>query len=90
LKVKDSQATFFGDAQIVKELISVCQQKGFLVTLELIAIAKKLGKEVHEIPCNSLSTPIRPTTVKFRDVLQMFIGLFQIKQNLKELRIENF
>lgn len=89
LRVRDSQATFFGDARIVKKLASACQQKGFLITLELVALARKSDVEIHEIPCNSLSTPIRPTTLKIRDVLQMFVGLFQLKRYLDEVDIEN-
>jgi hypothetical protein len=90
LKVKDSQATFFGDAKILKKLASACQQEGFLFTLELIALARKSGVEIHEIPCAPLSSPIRPTTLKFRDVLQMLVGLFQIKLYLDEVNIEKF
>jgi dolichyl-phosphate beta-glucosyltransferase len=85
LRVKDSQATFFGDARLVKQLGRISQQKGFLVTLELIALARKLEVDILEIPCDSLAKPIRPTTVRLRDVFQMVIGLFQVKQLLKEL-----
>jgi glycosyltransferase involved in cell wall biosynthesis len=88
LNVKDSQATFFGDTSIVKKLASTSRQEGFLVTLELIAMARKLGVDIHEIPCDSLSIPVRPTTVKIRDILQMFVGLFQIKQYIDEVNIE--
>jgi len=89
LKVKDSQATFFGDARLVKYLASISQQKGFLVTLELIALARKLGVEIFEVPCDSLAQTVRPSTLKFRDVIQMFIGLFQIKCFLKEVDNES-
>lgn len=87
--VKDSQATFFGDSRIIKKLARASKQSGFLVTLEFISIARKSGTEIVEIPCEALATPIRPTTLKFRDVLQMFVGLFQIKQSLGEVDIEN-
>lgn len=89
LKVRDSQATFFGDARIVKKIASKCQQKGFLITLELIVFARNLGVEIHEIPCNYLAVPIRPTTLKFRDVIQMFIGLFRLRKKLVEAKIRN-
>ena len=84
LKVRDSQATFFGDAAVVKDLARGSQQKDFLVTLEFIALAREMGVEITEIPCDSLAKPIRPTTLKLRDVLQMFIGLFEVKQDLKK------
>ena len=84
LKVRDSQATFFGDSAIVKNLASASQQKGFLITLEFIALARKMGVKITEIPCDSLAKPIRPTTLRLRDVLQMFIGLFEVKQFLKK------
>ena len=83
LRVKDSQATFLGDAQIVKRLISASRQNGFLITLELIALARKTDTEIIEIPCDSLAKPIRPTTLVFSDVLGMFFGLFQVKRSLK-------
>jgi dolichyl-phosphate beta-glucosyltransferase len=85
LKVKDSQATFFGDAQIVKNLFAKSQQEGFLITSELIAIARKLGVNVLEIPCDSLAKSIRPSTLRIRDVIQMFLGLFRIKLRLRNV-----
>lgn len=88
VKVKDSQATFFGDSKIVKKLASACKQKGFLITLELIALARKSDIGINEIPCDSLANSIRPTTLKLRDEIQMFIGLFQIKKDLNEVNIE--
>ena len=88
LKVRDSQATFFGDSKIVKELAGACQQERFLITLELIALARKSHVMIHEIPCDSLAISIRPTTLKFQDVIQMFLGLFQIKRYLNEVHIE--
>ena len=84
LKVRDSQATFFGDATIVKDFARNSEQKEFLVTLEFIALARKMGVEITEIPCDSLAKPIRPTTLKFRDVLQMFTGLFEVRRFLKK------
>jgi dolichyl-phosphate beta-glucosyltransferase len=89
LKVKDSQATFFGDTEIVKNLCSKSQQEGFLITLELIAIARKLGVSIIEIPCDSFAKSIRPSTLTIRDVIQMFLGLFGIKQSLRNVRNEN-
>jgi len=85
LKVKDSQATFFGDAKIIRRLAGLSQQKGFLVTLEFIALARKLGVKICEVPCGSLAQPIRSSTLKPSDVFQMFIGLFRVKSYLKEL-----
>lgn len=85
LKVRDSQATFFGDAAVVKNLASASQQKGFLVTLEFIALARKMNVRIIEIPCDSLAKPIRTTTLRLRDILQMFIGLFYVKQYLKKV-----
>ncbi len=85
VKVKDSQATFFGDANVVKRLCNKSLQKGFLTTLELITIARKSGINIIEIPCNSLAKPIRPSTLRIRDVAQMFVGLFHIKYTLREI-----
>jgi len=84
LKVRDSQATFFGDAEIIKDFARNSEQKGFLVTLEFIALARKMGVEITEIPCDSLAKSIRPTTLKIHDVLQMFIGLFEVRRFLKK------
>ena len=89
LKVRDSQATFFGDAAVVKDLARGSQQKDFLVTLEFIALARKMGVKITEIPCDSLAKPIRPTTLRLCDVLQMFIGLFEVKQDLKKAANDN-
>ncbi len=89
LKVKDSQATFFGDAKIIRNLAGLSQQKSFLVTLELIALARKLDVKIFEVPCDSLAQSIRPSTLKISDVFQMFIGLFKIKSYLKELDSDN-
>ena len=85
LKVRDSQATFFGDAAVVKDLARSSQQKGFLITLEFIALARKMGVKITEIPCESLAIPIRPTTLRLRDILQMFFGLFEVKQYLRKV-----
>jgi hypothetical protein len=85
LKVRDSQATFFGDTAVVKDLARSSQQKGFLTTLEFIALARKMDVEIIEIPCESLAKPIRPSTLRLRDILQMFIGLFEVKQYLKKV-----
>ena len=85
LKVKDSQATFFGDAAVIKDFGRRSSQKGFLVTLEFIGLARKLGVQITEIPCDSIAKPIRPTTLKFRDVLQMFNGLFEVRRFLKKV-----
>ena len=85
LKVKDSQATFFGDAAVVKDFARSSQQKGFLITLEFIALARKMNVKITEIPCESLANPIRPSTLRLRDVLQMFFGLFEVKQYLKKV-----
>ncbi len=87
LKVKDSQATFFGDAEVVKGFARNSQQKGFLVTLEFIALARKMAVEINEIPCDSLSKPIRATTLKLRDIFQMFIGLFEVKRHMRTIKI---
>jgi hypothetical protein len=84
LKVRDSQATFFGDAAVVKDLAKGSQQKGFLITLEFIALARKMNVKITEIPCESLANPIRPTTLRLRDKLQMFIGLFEVRQYVKK------
>jgi glycosyltransferase involved in cell wall biosynthesis len=84
LKVRDSQATFFGDAAVIKDLARNSQQKGFLITLEFIALARKMDVKITEIPCESLANSIRPTTLRLRDILQMFIGLFEVKQYLKK------
>jgi glycosyltransferase involved in cell wall biosynthesis len=83
LKVRDSQATFFGDAGVIKGFARNSEQKGFLVTLEFIALARKLAVEINEIPCDSLSEPIRATTLKLRDMFQMFIGLFEVKRYMR-------
>ena len=83
LKVKDSQATFFGDAEVVKTLARSSQQNGFLITLELIALARKMNVKITEIPCESLADPVRPTTLRLRDILQMFLGLFQVRRYLR-------
>jgi glycosyltransferase involved in cell wall biosynthesis len=88
LNVRDSQATFFGDAKIVKDLAKNSKQKGFLVTLEFIALARKMAVELTEIPCDSLAKPIRATTLKLRDVFQMFVGLFEVKRHLRMIKIE--
>ena len=88
LKVRDSQATFFGDAAVIKDLVSSSQQKGFLITLEFIALARKMDVKITEIPCESMTYPIRPTTLRLRDILQMFIGLFEVKQYLKKVAID--
>jgi glycosyltransferase involved in cell wall biosynthesis len=84
LKVRDSQATFFGDSTVVKELARNSQQKGFLITLEFIALARKMDVTITEIPCESLANPIRRTTLRLRDVLQMLFGLFEVKQDLRK------
>lgn len=86
LKVRDSQATFFGDAAVIKDIGRCSVQKGFLVTLEFIGLARKMGIEITEIPCESLAKSIRPTTLKFRDVLQMFIGLFEVKRYMRTFK----
>jgi glycosyltransferase involved in cell wall biosynthesis len=86
LKVRDSQATFFGDAAVIKDIGRRSVQKGFLVTLEFIGLARKMGIEITEIPCESLAKSIRPTTLKFRDVLQMFIGLFEVKRYMRTFK----
>ena len=88
LKVKDSQATFFGDAEVIKGFARNSQQKGFLVTLEFIALARKMAVEINEIPCDSLSKPIRATTLKLRDIFQMFIGLFEVKRYMRTCKID--
>jgi hypothetical protein len=88
LKVKDSQATFFGDAEVIKCFARNSQQKGFLVTLEFIALARKMAVEINEIPCDSLSKPIRATTLKLRDIFQMFVGLFEVKRYVRTLKID--
>ena len=84
LKVKDSQATFLGDAEIIKRLSGAAQQSGFLITLELIALARKTEVKIVEVACDSLAKPIRPSTLGLTDVLKMFIGLFQVKLSLRE------
>lgn len=90
LNVKDSQATFLGDAIVVKKLAGFSNQIGFLVTLEFIALARKLGIEIVEIACVALAKAIRPTTVKPRDVFQMFTGLFEIRRYLLNFYSEKF
>ncbi len=84
LKVKDSQATFLGDAIVIKKLAAASKQSGFLVTLEFIALARKTGIKIVEIPCESLAIPIRPTTLKFRDAFKMFLGLFEVRRSIRK------
>jgi hypothetical protein len=44
-----------------------------------------MGVKITEIPCESLAIPIRPTTLRLRDILQMFFGLFEVKQYLRKV-----
>jgi hypothetical protein len=78
LKVKDSQATFLGDASVIKQLASASQQGGFLVTLEFIALARKTGVKIVDIPCKSI-TKHRPSTLNLGDAFRMFFGLIQVR-----------
>jgi len=82
-EVQDSQATFYGDSALIKRLANYSQEKSFLITLELIAIARLLEIKIIEVPAENSAYRLRPTTLRFRDPIKMFFGLFNIKSRMK-------
>jgi glycosyltransferase involved in cell wall biosynthesis len=82
-KVQDSQATFYGDAALIKRIANYSQEKNFLITLELIVIARLLEIKIIEVPAENFTYKMRPTTVHFYDPIKMFFGLFKIKSRMK-------
>jgi len=85
LKVRDSQATFFGKKAIIKKLSNLSVEEGFLVTTELIALARKLNLRINEIPCEVLISAPRKSTIRFNDILRMLKGLFKLRQRVRQL-----
>ncbi len=78
-KVKDSQGTFFGPTEIIQFLLSRSCEKGFLITTEIVYLARKFGITVVEIPANTMKENRSKTTIKMRDLIDMAFGLVRIK-----------
>ena len=87
LKVRDSQATFFAEGSLTKKISQLSTEEGYLITTELIAIARKLNVEVSQIPCGLVYVSTRKTTLNIIDAGRMFIGLFRLRFKIKELKL---
>ena len=86
LKVRDSQATFFAEASLTKKISQLSTEEGFLITTELIAIARKLNVEVSQMPCGPVYVSARKRSVNIIHAGSMFIGLFRLRSKIKELK----
>jgi glycosyltransferase involved in cell wall biosynthesis len=83
-KVRDSQGSFFGRAEIVKGIFRNCSEEGFLITTEALFVARRFGFEVKEIPVIQIFESERgKSTITIKDILQMFQGLFRIAKKPK-------
>ena len=85
LKVRDSQATFFGKTATIKKISNLSVEESFLVTTEFIALARKLNLRIIEIPCEFLISAPRKSTIRFNDVLKMLKGLFMLRHRVRKL-----
>ena len=86
LKVRDSQATFFAEAPLAKKISQLSSEESYLITTELIAIARKLNIEVKQVPCGPVYVSARKRTVNIIEAGRMFIGLFRLRFKIKELK----
>jgi hypothetical protein len=84
-KVRDSQGGFFGKTELIKGLLQVTSEQGFLVSTELVHISRKTGLKVVEVPVPRIEEPKRQSTVKVSDVRAMFVGLFKLKNRYRNL-----
>jgi len=89
LNVRDSQATFFTKASLAKKISQLSTEEGFLITTELIAIARKLNVEVSQTPCGPLFISDRKTTISIFDVGGMFRGLFRLRLKMRRLKLND-
>lgn len=80
-RVYDSQGTFMGLSENIKRLASKCKEKGFLMSTEMIFLAKSQGINIIEIPVKNYYSRRSRSTIKVNDVVKMFTGLFRIKKN---------
>jgi glycosyltransferase involved in cell wall biosynthesis len=80
LPFRDTQGTMFVKHSYVRTLRKDLTENGFLWTTEFVYLLNTRVKHVVEIPVSGSS--INSTSrIRFRDVLDMFVGLFRIKRN---------
>lgn len=79
LRVWDSQSTFLGKASSIKYLLSKTEEKNFLITTEIIYIARCNSMRILELPALKINEEYRKSTLKFKDGINMALGLLSIK-----------
>jgi dolichyl-phosphate beta-glucosyltransferase len=84
-KVRDSQGGFFGKTELIKGLLHRSSEQGFLVTTELVHMSRRLGLSIMEVPVPRIEEAKRKTTIRPYDVLQMFTGLFRVRNRYRSL-----
>jgi dolichyl-phosphate beta-glucosyltransferase len=85
-RVFDSQGTFCGKSEIVRQIFKNTSENEFLITTEAILIARKYNYKVHEIPINQLEPENRPSTIAPRDVLRMLRSLRNLQKRRREFK----
>lgn len=85
VRVWDSQSTFVGDTASLKTLLAKTHEPGFLITTEIIALARLKKIEINEIPAEKINVQLRESTLGFIDVINMVTGLIKIRFRLRTL-----
>ena len=87
--VGDSQGTFIVDGDWLRKVVPLINQGGFLFTTSIVECAELCNKEILEIPVQlSENHATKQSSVRFKHILEMTIGLIKLRANRKHLRAQ--
>jgi hypothetical protein len=82
----DTQGSVLISGDLARQLAPRLACAGFLVTTEVVALARGLGVEAREVPVD-YPGPLSPSTVRpMADSARMLLGLFAIRRRLRQDR----
>lgn len=79
----DTQGTILGSGPLLRALAVRCQESGFLISTEILALAARLNVRVVELPVEMDVSP--STTVRLvRNGTEMAYGLYRLRRRLDD------
>lgn len=76
--IRDTQGSFIGNGEIIRQCLEQTREREFLITTELHWILHRNKIKVTEVPCEQSPNAYRESTINVRGMISMGTGLFRI------------
>lgn len=79
IDIRDTQGSFVGDGNLLRQILGRTREEGFLITTEVYLLAKHMNVLVEEIPCLQSLDNFRPSTLSLRASISTGFGLMRLR-----------